>query len=114
LLNWRLVYTHRITGVIMYILTAPCSSIHTGPINVSNKTLFHHRDPLYILLFLYLQLRIQSIYNNRLLKLLKVLKEAFEQVDRVLDVVSTAGLANAVHAQLRVAEVKRAGAHGCR
>jgi hypothetical protein len=40
LLNWRLVYTHRITGVIMYILTAPCSSIHTGLINVSKKPYF--------------------------------------------------------------------------
>lgn len=49
---------------------------------------------------------IQSIYNNLLLQLLIVLVKALKQVHGVLHIVRSTRLADAVHAELRVAQVK--------
>ena len=50
------------------------------------------------------------INENRALQLSEMLKEAIEQVHTVLYIMGTAGLANGVHRELRVADIDRPGA----
>ena len=48
---------------------------------------------------------VESVNDDLLLQLLKVLEEAVEEVHGMLNIVSATSLTNAVHAELRVSEI---------